>query len=371
MRPPLQWEIEASDGAARAGVLRTPHGSVPTPNFMPVGTRAIVKMTDSADLEALGVGMVLANTYHLMLRPGPEVVEQLGGLHGFMGWPGPVLTDSGGYQVFSLSPRIDEQGVVFRSTYDGSRIELTPERAVDVQERLGADIAMALDVLVGLPSPRRDVEAAMERTLRWADRVLAARSRDDQAVFGIVQGGTDVELRSRSAAETAAQSFDGYGIGGLSVGESGAERGPALDAALGELPVEKVRYVMGLGDTEGLVDAIARGTDLFDCVLPTRLGRHGKVLHPEGDYAIKRQKWARSEAALQTGCLCSTCSRYSRGYVRHLFSTHEPSGPRLVTLHNLHYTLDLLAKARAAVVAGHFAAFRTKRLSRRQVRVVA
>jgi queuine tRNA-ribosyltransferase len=333
---------------------------------MPVGTRATVKTVDSDDLEDLGAAMVLANTYHLMLRPGAEIVAGMGGLHGFMSWSRPILTDSGGYQVFSLEPRVDEDGVVFRSTYDGSRVELTPEKALEVQESLGADIAMVLDVLVGLPAPRETVEAAMERTLRWSDRALAARSRDDQAVFGIVQGGVDPVLRSRSAAETAAKAFDGFGIGGLSVGESAADRSVALDAAIGELPDDKVRYVMGLGDTEGMLDAIGRGADLFDCVLPTRLARHGKALHPGGDYSIKRAEWATDERPIEEGCGCPTCLRYTRGYLRHLFATKELLGLRLLTLHNLWYTFQLLEGARAAIARGEYRRFREERTARRQ-----
>jgi queuine tRNA-ribosyltransferase len=328
---------------------------------MPVGTRGTVKTVDSRDLEEAGADIVLANTYHLMLRPGPETVARLGDLHGFMAWPGPILTDSGGYQVFSLSPRVDEEGVTFRSTYDGARVELTPEDAVAVQEALGADVAMMLDVLVGLPAPREVVVSAMERTLRWSDRALAARSREDQGLFGIVQGGTEVDLRARSAAETAARAFDGFAIGGLSVGEDAHARAGALDAAIAELPSEKIRYVMGLGDTEGILDAIARGADLFDCVLPTRLARHGKALHVEGDFSIKRSEWAADDRPIDADCECRTCADYTRGYLRHLFATKELLGPRLLTIHNLKYTLDLISSARAAIEAGEYDTFREAR----------
>ena len=365
MTRPALWEKSAMEGRARAGVLHTAHGSIPTPAFMPVGTRGAVKTVDSADLERIGADILLANTYHLMLRPGAEVVAGLGELHGFMAWPAPILTDSGGYQVFSLDPQIAEEGVMFKSTYDGARVELTPERAIAVQESLGSDIAMVLDVLVGLPAPREVVEGAMLRTLRWSDRALAARSRPDQAVFGIVQGGADPALRARSAAETAARDFDGFGIGGLSVGESAGERSIALDAAIDELPQDKIRYVMGVGDTEGMLDAIDRGGDLFDCVLPTRLARHGKVLHPDGDFSIRRAEWASNEDPLDKQCGCPTCLRYSRGYVRHLFATKETLGPRLMTLHNLWYALRLVGDARAAIEHGEYARFRDERLSRR------
>ncbi len=357
MTAPVQWREAARDGAARTGTLATPHGAVATPAFMPVGTRGAVKALDSRDLTEAGVEIVLANTYHLMLRPGADEVAALGGLHDFMGWPGPILTDSGGYQIFSLDARVDENGVTFRSTYDGSAVRLTPESAVAVQEALGPDVAMVLDVLVGLPAPRAQVEAAMQRTLRWAERALAAHRRPDQALFGICQGGVDLELRAVSARATAALDFPGYAIGGLSVGESPAERDAALEAAVAELPASRARYVMGLGDPEGVLAAIARGADLFDCVWPTRLARHGKVLTARGDYAIRRSEYAADDRPLDPDCRCRTCATYSRGYLRHLRVTGELSAHRLLSIHNLTYTLDLLAGARAAIAAGRFAAY--------------
>ncbi len=363
---PVRWEPVASDGAARAGRLHTPHGAIATPGFMPVGTRGTVKGVDATDLRNVGAEMLLANTYHLMLRPGADTVAALGELHEFMAWDGPILTDSGGYQVFSLDPIVTEDGVVFRSTYDGSRVELTPERAVAVQEILGSDVAMVLDVLVGLPADRAVLEAAMERTLRWAQRALQARARDDRALFGIVQGGTDPQLRARSAAATAALDFDGFGIGGLSVGETAHDRDIALDAAIPELPTDRARYVMGLGDTEGLLACVSRGVDLFDCVLPTRLARHGKVLHPNGDFSIKRAEWAADRRPLDDDCDCPACGAYSRGYLRHLFATNELLGKRLLTLHNLRYTLRLVSDARRAIEAGTFAAFAATTRNRRQ-----
>ncbi len=358
MTAPVWWEHVAADGSARTGTLHTPHGTVATPAFMPVGTRGTVRLVGSEDLEALGADIVLANTYHLMLRPGEDVVAGLGALHGFMGWERPILTDSGGFQVFSLDPKVDEHGVQFRSSYDGSLVELTPERSVAVQEALGSDIAMVLDVLVGLPSPRDVVRNAMERTLRWSERALAARQRDDRALFGIVQGGTDPELRRASAEATAGLGFPGYGIGGLAVGEAPADRNLAIDVTVAALPVEAPRYVMGLGDTEGLLDAVARGCDMFDCVIPTRLARHGKALHPEGDFSIKLQAWTRSGEPVDSTCGCPTCARYTRGYLRHLFVTRELLGLRLLSLHNLWYTLGVLEGARAAIAAGRFAAYR-------------
>jgi len=365
MTEPVSYTMVAQSALARAGVLSTPHGEVETPGFMPVGTRASVKALDSADLVAVGAQMVLSNTYHLMLRPGAEVVDKLGGLHGFMAWDGPILTDSGGYQIFSLGPKIDEDGASFRSTYDGSSVRLTPEEAVRIQALLGADIAMVLDECIGLPAPRPAVQAAMERSLRWAERAREAHSRSDQALFGIVQGGIDDELRAMSARATAELDFPGFGIGGLSVGESPDDRNRALEAALAELPATKVRYVMGLGDAEGVLDAIQRGADLFDCVWPTRLARHGKVLTRDGDFNIRRAENAGQSAPIHRECGCVTCSRYSRGYLRHLVVTGELSAHRLLTIHNLHFTLELLRDARSAIASGTFSEFRTSVSERR------
>ena len=354
----VTWDGAGTDGAARIGTMYTPHGPVQTPNFMPVGTRGTVKTMDVEDLRTVGAQIVLANTYHLMLRPGEDVVSQLGELHGFMAWDGPILTDSGGYQVLSLKPKISEEGLVFRSTYDGARVELTPERAVAVQETLGSDIAMALDVPVPLPSTRGDAEAAMHQTLRWAERALAAKRRDDRALFGIVQGGAEPDLREQSAKDIATLGFPGFGIGGLAVGETPAERDRAIDAAVPHLPPNAVRYVMGLGDTEGILAAIERGVDLFDCVIPTRLARHGKALTRTGDISIKRAEWILDPEPLDGGCTCLTCRRHSRGYLRHLYTTNEPLAHRLLTLHNLTYTFDLLRGARKAIAKGQFAAYR-------------
>ncbi|MBN2113838.1 MAG: tRNA guanosine(34) transglycosylase Tgt [Acidimicrobiia bacterium] len=368
MSGPVSFRVEHRDGTARAGVLTTPHGEVSTPAFMPVGTRGTVRALDARDLAEAGVDMVLANTYHLMLRPGAEVVAHLGGLHGFMGWTGPILTDSGGYQVLSLEPRVDEDGVAFRSAYDGAAVRLTPEGAVAVQERLGPDVAMVLDVPVALPAPRAQVRRAMERTLRWAERARAVHTRPDQALFGIVQGGTDPELRAESAAATAALGFAGFGIGGLAVGESAEERHPALEAAVAALPPDRVRYLMGLGDTEGVLAAVGRGCDLFDCVWPTRLARHGKVLSRLGDYAVRRAELAEAEGPIDPECPCPTCRRYSLGYLRHLRVTGELLGHRLLSIHNLTYTLGVLAGARRAVASGEFAAYREGILAARRTR---
>lgn len=362
------WEETARDGEARTGTMHTPHGDVATPAFMPVGTRGSVKTIDVGDLETIGAQIVLSNTYHLMLRPGAEVVSLLGELHGFTAWSGPILTDSGGYQVLSLEPRIDEGGLTFRSSYDGSPVRLTPERAVEVQELLGSDIAMALDVPVPLPSPRERTVAAMERTQRWAERALAAKTRDDRALFGIVQGGSEPDLRAQAAADIAALGFPGFGIGGLAVGESPHERDRALAATLPMLPTDRVRYVMGLGDTEGILAAVARGVDLFDCVIPTRLARHGKALTRRGDLSIRRLEWKQDERPLDIDCGCITCRRYSRGYLRHLHGTKEPTGMRLLTIHNLTYTFDLLGRIRTAIETGTFTDLRAEVVASRRPR---
>ncbi|HSL25134.1 MAG TPA: tRNA guanosine(34) transglycosylase Tgt, partial [Acidimicrobiia bacterium] len=348
----VSWEETAIDGNARAGVLHTPHGDVPTPGFMPVGTRAAVRGVDVDDLIRVGARMVLANTYHLMLRPGADSIERLGGLHDFWGWEAPILTDSGGYQVFSLSPRITEEGAQFRSTYDGSSVNLTPEDAIRVQESLGADIAMVLDVCVGLPAPSEKVREGMERTLRWAERSQAAASRADQGLFGIVQGGVDPGLREDSARRTAELGFAGYGIGGLSVGESVRERNLALEAAFPALPRAAPRYVMGLGDTEGVLGAVGRGADLFDCVWPTRLARHGRVFSTDGDFNLRRAEFALDRRPLDSSCPCWTCAAHHRAYLRHLLASNELAAFRLLSIHNLTYTVSVLARAREAIVNG-------------------
>lgn len=353
----VTWRALATEGAARAGILGTPHGEVSTPAFMPVGTKAAVKAVDTDDLHAVGAEMILANTYHLMLRPGAELIADLGGLHQFMSWDRPILTDSGGFQIFSLGPEVTDEGAVFSSVYDGSTVGLTPEDAVHIQERLGPDIAMVLDVCVGLPAPREEVELQMKRTLAWAERSLEAHTREDQALFGIVQGGVDPDLRAESARETAALGFAGIAIGGLSVGEPVEERNRALTAAVVELPPDRPRYVMGLGDTDGLLDAITRGADMFDCVIPTRLARHGRVLTRTGDFNINRVEFTDDRGPLDGECRCATCSRYTRAYLRHLTRMSELSAHRLLTIHNLTYLLDLVAGAREAISAGELEAY--------------
>jgi queuine tRNA-ribosyltransferase len=356
----LAFTVEARDGAARAGTVHTGRGQFPTPCFMPVGTRGAVRTLSSVDLEALGVDVVLANTYHLMLRPGIDVVEAAGGVHGFASWAGHVLTDSGGFQVFSLEPAVDDDGVTFRSTYDGTSHRLTPEGAVAAQERLGADIQMVLDVCPPLPSPPHVLRLAVERTAAWAGRARAAHRRPDQSLFGIVQGGTDLELRAESAERTVALGFDGYAIGGLSVGEERGELVATVTHTATRLPAERPRYLMGVGDPVGLVEAIAAGIDLFDCVLPTRLGRHGTILTTAGRRNLRNAAFAGELGPLDPTCDCAVCARWSCAYLRHLLQVHEPTAPRLLTLHNVAWLLGLVRRARAAIGTGTLSALRAE-----------
>jgi queuine tRNA-ribosyltransferase len=359
----LDFSVHATDGTARTGTVTTARGSFSTPCFMPVGTKGAVRTLSSADLEDLGAEVVLGNTYHLMLRPGADVVARLGGIHGFADWRGHVLTDSGGYQVFSLGPRLDDEGATFASTYDGSRHHLSPEGAVDVQVKLGADIQMVLDVCAALPSPPRVLRAAVDRTALWATRArkaFLAHDRDDLSQFGIVQGGTDHALRVESAERTVAVGFDGYAVGGLSVGEDRAEMLPALEAALGPLPADRPRYFMGLGDPLGMVDAVALGIDMFDCVLPTRLARHGTMLTSRGRINLRNRRYAEDAGPVDPDCGCPVCARWSRGYLRHLLSVAEPTAPRLLTLHNVSWTFDLVRRIRAAIASGTLATLRAE-----------
>ena len=356
----LQIDIAAADGPARAGTVTTPRGTFRTPCFMPVGTRGTVRAASAVDLEDLGFEVVLANTYHLMLRPGAELVEELGGLGAFSGWRGHTLTDSGGFQVFSLKPKVDDDGVTFRSTYDGSMHRLTPEDALRVQSQIGADIQMVLDVCPPLPSAPEVVRLAVERTAAWAARARQAPRREGQALFGIVQGGVDPVLRTESARRTVELDFDGYGIGGLSVGEPRDEMLPALAAALAELPGDKPRYLMGVGDPLNIVDAVGMGVDMFDCVLPTRLARHGSVLTSTGRLQLRNAAFARDNGPLDAACPCRVCARWSRAYLRHLLQVGELTALHLLTVHNLAWTLALVRAARAAIEAGTYAAFRAE-----------
>ncbi len=365
----LTIDVHHTDGAARTGTVRTPRGEFRTPVFMPVGTRGAVRTLAAEDLERLGVEIVLGNTYHLMLRPGAERIDALGGLHGFMDWSGHVLTDSGGYQIFSLEPAVDDQGARFKSTYDGSLHDLTPEDAARIQAALGADIQMVLDVCPPLPSSPEVIRTAVERTAAWAARGRAAFLAEqparqdqgrDQAQFGIVQGGTDAALRAESAARTIEVGFDGYAIGGLSVGESREQMVEALSSTMDLLPSDQPRYFMGLGDPRGLVEAVHLGVDMFDCVLPTRLGRHGTILTSEGRLNLRNARYADDDGPLDPAFDGDGTGRYSRAYLRHLLMTDEPTAARLLTLHNVSWTLDLVRQMRDAIADGSFEVLRRR-----------
>ena len=360
---PVRHETVAIDGTARAGVATTHRGSYETPCFMPVGTRGAIKYLSAADYEEVGARIVLGNTYHLMLRPGAETVARFGGLGKFAAWDGLTLTDSGGFQVFSLNPKVDDEGVTFKSTYDGSQQRFTPEGAVATQELLGADIQMVLDVCPPLPSPPEVVRLALERTSMWAARARSVHRREDQSLFGIVQGGISESMRRESAMRTAELNFDGYGIGGLSVGETREEMLPALAAALEQLPADRPRYLMGVGDPASIVEAVGLGVDQFDCVLQTRLGRHGTALTTAGRLNVKRVEFALSDEPLDPTCGCGVCRRHTRGYLRHLFQVGEPTASRLVSLHNVAWTISLMATLRRAIIDGRFQSVRAEVLS--------
>jgi queuine tRNA-ribosyltransferase len=350
-------------GRARLGRVETPHGVIETPEFMPVGTQATVKSLTPGDLRAAGAQMILGNTYHLNLRPTAERIARLGGLHRFMAWDGPILTDSGGFQVFSLADlrTVDDDGVTFTSHLDGSTHRLTPERAIEVQALLGSDIAMAFDQLVDPRLPAVQVADAMHRTHRWATRSLAARARPDQAVFGIVQGGVDEALRRESAAAIAALPFDGIAIGGLSVGESKADMAATLDVvaeALAEDP--RPRYLMGVGSPVDFFTAVERGIDLFDCVLPTRVARTGQVWTDDGRLNLRNSRFQDDPGPIDAACGCEACRNHSRAYLAHLFRARELLAYRLATIHNVTWTLDLLRRLRASLGDGSFEELRAR-----------
>ncbi len=350
------FEVLASDegSGGRRGRLRSAHGVVETPAFMVVGTKGTVKGLSPGVLRSAGVEMVLANTYHLGLRPGAQVVASLGGLHAFMGWDGPILTDSGGYQVFSLAElvKMDEGGVSFRSHIDGAKLRLDPASAMRIQEQLGADIIMQLDVCPPYGCERAEVELAVERTVRWAEGCKAAHSRTDQALFAIVQGGVDAELRGRCAEQLVAMDFPGYAIGGLSVGEPHEEMVRVLEAVVPSLPADKPRYLMGVGMPWDIAAAVARGVDLFDCVLPTRNGRNAYAFTPTGPLRLRNEKYRLDDRPIEEGCDCGACRRFSRGYLRHLFTADEMLGPMLVSEHNVHFYQRLMRRIRALIEDG-------------------
>jgi len=361
----FSFEIQATDARARAGVFHTPHGDLLTPVFAPVGTQATVKAVTPDQLDALGATLVLANTYHLYMRPGDDVVAEMGGLHEFMQWPQPMLTDSGGFQVFSLAKirEIDADGVTFRSHLDGSVHRFTPEKSIAIQENLGADIIMAFDECPE-PYDRAYNEEALARTHAWAERSLKAHKRADQALFGIVQGGVFPDLREESAAFIASLGFPGHAIGGLSVGETKEEMAAMLDVVNAVLPPEKPRYLMGVGTPQDLIEGVRRGVDIFDCVLPTRLARHhAAMLAHGGRLNMRRKEFARDPRPIDETCTCYTCQHFSRAYIRHLIVAKEMLAATLLSIHNLHTLVQLAHEMREAIIAGRFDAWAQARLA--------
>lgn len=363
---PLPFHLTARDphSCARRGTIETPHGPIDTPVFMDVGTHAAVTNCSPADLAAVGTQVVLANTYHLLLRPGPDAFRQLGGVHRFMGWSGPVLTDSGGYQIFSLpgARTITEQGARFKAYTNQQTLLLSPERSIEVQTAIGADIMMVLDECVASTSDEATTRAAMERTHRWALRSLAARTNPAQALFAIVQGGVVPALRRESAAFLSDHPFDGFAIGGLAVGDTRAQREDLTAFAADLMPAERPRYLMGVGTPPDLLQAMLAGVDMFDCIIPTQLALQGTAFTSTGRVRLKRTAHALSEEALDAQCACATCRDFSRAYLHHLFKCREPLGPRLVSLHNLHYYHALMAASRREIEAGTFAAYARRQL---------
>ena len=380
----FSFDLEITEGAARAGVFRTPHGDITTPQFMPVGTLASVKTLDPDDLHRLGATMILANAYHLELRPGSDAIRTMGGLHRFMGWDGPILTDSGGFQVFSLENlrTIDESGVEFRSHFDGELHHFTPESVMRIERNLGADVIMQFDHVVPGQSSENVAQDAMHRSLRWLDRCrdeFARLVREDvtaptpsQALFPIVQGGIHATLRRESSQRIReSHDWEGYGIGGLSVGEAKPEMYAMMEVVHGALPVDRPRYLMGVGFPEDLVEGVARGVDLFDCVAPTRMGRTGAFFTSEGRRNIKNATFRLDRAPLDAECDCSACTRFSRAYLRHLFVTEEILGLRLLSLHNVHFLVALMRQARTALFAGTFAGWSRDWLARYHSRSIS
>jgi queuine tRNA-ribosyltransferase len=351
----FEFKLLARQGKARAGVFKTPHGDLQTPVFAPVGTQATVKTLTPEHLKEIGASLVLSNTYHLYLRPGDELIAELGGLHKFMQWPNPMLTDSGGYQVFSLSDtrKIDDDGVTFKSHVDGSTHRFTPERSIQIQNNLGADIIMAFDECSD-PNDRNYSATAMERTHRWAERSLEAHKRPDQALFGIIQGGVDPDLRGKSAEFITSLAFPGIAIGGLSVGETKEEMHSTLDLVTPLLPENKPRYLMGVGTPEDLINGIARGIDIFDCVLPTRLARHNAAFSSEGRLNLMNAVYARDPRPIDETCDCYTCRTFTRAYIRHLILAKETLAGTLLSIHNLHTMINLVNNIKASILDGSF-----------------
>lgn len=355
-----------TDGGARRGRLTTQHGVIETPIFMPVGTYGTVKAMTPEELASLGASIILGNTFHLMLRPGERVVQSLGGLHGFMHWDGPILTDSGGFQVWSLTElrKLTEEGVVFRSPVNGDRVELTPERSIQVQHALGSDIVMQFDECTAYPATEAEAAASMRLSLRWADRCRQAHADNPNLLFGIVQGGMHADLRRESLAGLTTVGFDGYAIGGLSVGETREERLHVLDTLSPLMPTDHPRYLMGVGTPRDLIEGIDRGVDMFDCVMPTRNARNGHLFTASGIVRIRNARHREDPAPLDADCGCYTCQHYSRAYLYHLNRCNEILGARLNTIHNLHFYLDLMRRAREAIEQGVWASFRDTELKR-------
>jgi queuine tRNA-ribosyltransferase len=359
------FELLHTDGRARRGTLRTPHGVVQTPVFMPVGTQGAVKALTHAQLEEAGAAIILANTYHLHLRPGDALIARRGGLHRFTGWTHTILTDSGGYQVFSLGEqrKITDHGAKFKSHIDGSPLELTPEKAVEIQQNLGSDIAMVLDECPPADGDPAVIRNAVRRSVLWAERCKRHHTRADQAQFAIVQGGLDVGLRAECAAALVPMDFPGYALGGFSVGEAPEKMHAALPACAALLPTDKPRYLMGVGRPEDLLIAVGAGLDMFDCVMPTRSGRNAMAFTSSGTLRLRNAKHRRDPSPLASDCACYCCANYSRAYLHHLFAADEMLGPTLLSLHNIAFYLELMRQARAAIVAGRYAEFAGQRLA--------
>ncbi len=358
----MNFELQATDGAARAGTLITAHGVVETPIFMPVGTQATVKGLTPEMVRGIGAQIILGNTYHLTLRPGDELIRDLGGLHAFMNWPHPILTDSGGFQVFSLAEKrkITDAGAEFRSHLDGRLLELTPEKAVEIQQNLGSDISMVLDECPPADAPPEVMRNALRRTIHWAERCKAHHTHPTQAQFAIVQGGLNVELRAECAEALIPMDFPGYALGGFSVGETPEAMHAALPACAALLPAHKPRYLMGVGRPQDLLIAVAAGIDMFDCVMPTRSGRNALAFTDAGTVKLRNAKHRRDPAPLMSDCECPCCRSYSRAYLHHLFNAGEMLGPILLSLHNLAYYLRLMREARSAILAGHYAEYQRR-----------
>jgi queuine tRNA-ribosyltransferase len=366
LQTPFSFDLISTDGAARAGRLQTGHGVVETPAFMPVGTQATVKGLTPEQLKDAGAQIILGNTYHLTLRPGDELIAEMGGLHRFMGWDGPILTDSGGFQIYSLAlaRRMDDQAAIFQSHIDGTRLELSPERAVAIQENLGADVAMCLDECPPFPATTEELETAVRRTILWAERSRQAHRRHDQALYAIVQGGMDVRLRSQCARALIGLDFPGYALGGFSVGEAPDQMLTALQPSAALLPANKPRYLMGVGRPQDILAAVASGMDLFDCVLPTRNGRNAFAFTADGPLRLRNARHKRDPAPIESGCSCYTCGRVSRAYIHHLFLAGEMLGPTLLSLHNVAYYCRLMAEIRQAIRDHRFGELRAVCLAR-------